>query len=192
MNLNIRKATPADCRAIAELTLMAGEGIPTFFWQQPGQDIIDIGAKKACSETGNFSYHNVHLAELNNEIAAMLLAYKLPEDDDTNLDELPEIIRPLIELEQCVPGSFYINMIATYPQHRGKAVGTKLLGAVDQLAKVADCELISLEVFEQNDGALRLYQRLDYNIIERRKVVPHECYPYTGDILLLTRTRRDT
>jgi len=135
MNLKIRKAMPADCRVIAELALMAGEGIPAFFWQQPGQNIIDTGAKKACSETDNFSYHNVHLAELNNEATAMLLAYKLPEKDDTNLDQLPKIIRPLIELEQCMPGSFYINMIATYPQHRGKAVGTKLLGAVDNLLK---------------------------------------------------------
>lgn len=40
--MHIRKATRADCRALAELALLAGEGIPAFFWgeaRQPGQDI---------------------------------------------------------------------------------------------------------------------------------------------------------
>jgi hypothetical protein len=51
MAARIRKATPADYRAIAALALMAGEGIPAFFWQQAGRDIIDIGAQTV-SATG--------------------------------------------------------------------------------------------------------------------------------------------
>lgn len=189
--MDIRKATKADCQAIAELAMMAGEGIPAYFWEQskqPGEDIFTVGARNAASEEANFSYRNVHLATIDDVIAGMLLAYRLPEVGEADdLEALPAFIRPLVELEQCAPGSYYINMIATYPQFRNRSIGTGLMTIVDDLAKAAGCNLISIEVFEQNHGALRLYQRLGYEITERRAVVPHPCHPYQGDIVLLTR-----
>ena len=186
-----RKATIKDCRSIAELALIAGEGIPAYFWgqsKQEGQDIEDVGAGNAASENENFSYKNVHLAVVDNNIAGMLLAYRLPDSESTvDLEDFPEFIRPLIELEQCVPGSFYINMLAAYPGYRNHGVGTQLMGMVDQLALDAGCRTISVEVFEQNTGALRLYQRLGYRVVDQRDVVPHACHPYEGKILLLTK-----
>jgi len=187
----IKKATEQDCRHIAELALLAGEGIPAYFWEQDredGQDIIDVGANNAASDTENFSYRNTWLALVEENTAAMVLAYQLPSDDEKeDLEGYPEFIRPLIELEQCVPGSYYINMLATYSQYRNHSIGSKLLELTNANAKVAGCELLSIQVFEQNQGALRLYQRLGYKTIERRKVIPHKSHPYTGDILLLTK-----
>ena len=189
--MDTRKATVADCRAIAELALMAGEGIPAYFWEQSkttGQDILDVGANNAASETENFSYRNVHLAVVDQEIAGMLLAYRLPDAEDAeDLDDFPEFIRPLIALEQCVPGSFYINMLAAYPGYRNRGVGTRLMDMVDRLAAEAGCTTVSVEVFEQNEGALRLYRRLGYRVVEQRDVVEHPCHPYTGKVLLLTK-----
>lgn len=189
--MEIRKATREDCRAIAELGLMAGEGIPAYFWEQsrkPGQTIEEIGAQHAASETENFSYHNVQLGVIDNAIAGMLLAYRLPEEEAAeDLDDFPAFIRPLIELEQCVPGSFYINMLATYPEYRNRSVGTQLMARVDTLARAVGCTHSSIEVFEQNAGALRLYQRLGYKTIEQRPVIPHACHSCSGEILLLTR-----
>jgi len=189
--METRQATKADCRAIAELALMAGEGIPAYFWEQsrqPGQAIEDVGAQNAASDTENFSWRNVHLAVNGNAVAGMLLAYRLPDAENAeDLEAFPAFIRPLIELEQCVPGSFYINMLATYPEYRNQAVGTTLMGLADKLAADARCSLLSVEVFEQNVGALRLYQRLGYTIVDKRPVVPHPCHPYTADIVLLTK-----
>ena len=122
-----------------------------------------------------------------------MLAYRLADTEDfDDLEDLPAFIRPLVELEQCVPGSFYINMLATYAQYRNQSVGTKLMHIVDQLAHAANCNRTSIEVFEQNTGALRLYRRLGYRILERRAVVPHPCHPYNGQIVLLTRELGDT
>jgi ribosomal protein S18 acetylase RimI-like enzyme len=192
--MDIRKATKSDCRAIAELALMAGEGIPAYFWEQSrkeGQDIEDVGALNAASEHENFSYRNVHLALVGNEIAGMLLAYKLPESDNPeSLEDYPAFIRPSIELEQCVPGSFYVNMLATYPKFRGQGIGTGLMDIVDGLAREAGCDTASVEVFEQNAGALKLYQRLGYKVIANRDVVAHPCHPYEGRILLLVKDVR--
>jgi len=189
--METRPARLEECRAIAELALMAGEGIPGWFWAQsaqPGEDIIDAGARNAASEQANFSYRNTRIATVNQEIAGMLLSYRLPDAAGAeDLNDFPEFIRPLVALEQCVPGSYYINMIATYPRFRNRSIGSGLMGLVDELARQAGCTLSSIEVFEENEGALRLYRRLGYTIIERRPVVPHESHPYTGDIVLLTR-----
>jgi ribosomal protein S18 acetylase RimI-like enzyme len=188
--MEIRKAIPNDCRAIAELALMAGEGIPAYFWQdsqQPGQEIEDVGADKLKSESENFSYRNTLVATTDNQIAGMMLAYRL-KDEAEDLDELPDFIRPLIELEQCVPGTFYINMLATYPKYRNMAIGTTLIQQADSLAQEQGCDTTSIQVFDENEGALRLYIRLGYQIADSRKVIPHHCHPYTGgEVLLLTR-----
>lgn len=171
--------------------MMAGEGIPAYFWEQaakPGQDILEVGTQNVELVDQNFSYRNVQIAEIDGKVAGMMLAYRLPKAEDAeDLQAFPEFVRPLVELEQCVPGSFYINMLATYPSYRNRSVGTALMATVDRLAAEAGCSLSSIEVFEQNEGALRLYQRLGYQIRERRKVIPHPCHPYEGDIVLLTR-----
>jgi len=170
---------------------MAGEGIPGYFWEQdksPGENITDVGARRLAAGSGNFSYRNVLIAEIDGDVAGMLLSYKLSSEEEAeDLDELPAFIRPLVELEQCVPESYYINMIATFSTFRGQGVGTTLLAQVDDLARLAGCVEISIEVFEENQGALKLYQRLGFQVIEARDVVPHSCHPYTGRIVLLTR-----
>lgn len=189
--MKIRKAGRADCADIARLALLAGEGIPAYFWALDATgdtSVEEQGARNAASATDNFSYRNAWLLQLEDKVAGMLLAYRLPDADAAeNLQALPAFIRPLVELEQCVPGSFYINMLATYPQYQGRGVGTRLMNLVDELAADAGCDLSSIEVFEENAGALRLYRRLGYQVVERRPVVPHDCHPYHGDIVLLTR-----
>jgi hypothetical protein len=121
--LMVRKAHKEECRSIAEQAIMAGEGIPAFFWAQsaqPHEDLIQVGAQSLLNEAETFSYRNVHVAEINGAVAGMMLAYRLPDEDGAeDLDSLPEFIRQLVELEQSVPGSFYINMLATFPEFRG-------------------------------------------------------------------------
>ncbi len=192
--MRIRAATKADCPAIADLALMAGEGIPAYFWRQsqgPGEDVLDVGARKACATTDNFSYRNARLATVDGSVAGMILAYRLPDAGHADaIDDSPRFIRPLLELEQCVPSSFYINMLATYPEFRGKGVGTALMDIVDDWAVESGCDRVSVQVFEQNEGALRLYRRLGYAEEARRPVVPHTAHPYTGDVVLLTKPVR--
>lgn len=201
LDLAFRKAKKTDCHKIAELSLIAGEGFPAYFWSQSakdGQDILDVGAKNAASETENFSYRNIIVVENiaseniigknKGDIVAMLLAYRLPDADDAeDLDSVPELVRPLVELEQCVPGSFYINMIATLPESRNMGIGSALMNIANNLALEEGCDLLSIEVFEQNEEALRLYLKHGYEITESRPVIPHQCHPYDSNVLLLTR-----
>ena len=187
----LRRATREDCRQIAELMEITGEGIPTYLWSlsaKEGQQPLDVGTERAAHEDANFSYRNAVIAEHNGEVVAMVLAYRLPEaEEHANFAELPELLRPLVELELLVPRSFYINALATLPGYRGRGLGSELLEVANRLALEVGCDELSLEVFEQNAGAVRLYERHGYRIVARRPVVPHPCYPYDGDVVLMTR-----
>ena len=183
----IVSATLNDCLAITELAQIAGENMPGHFWQetrQPGQTIEEAGAERARIETARFSYKNTLLALVDGKVAGMLLAYRLPSaaDNDEEPADFPEFVRPIIELEQCVPESFYINMLAAYPRFRGR--GSALMAQADPLALAAGCELISIGVFAPNSGALRLYRRLGYELIESRPMAA-SAYHEGCDVLLV-------
>lgn len=187
--MKITRACKADCRAIAELAMMAGEGIPAYFWQQSlkqNEDLFDVGARNAASETENFSYRNTWLSFVDGEVAGMLLAYRLPDADQSdNPEDYPKFIQPLIELENRVPGSFYINMLATYPAFRGQGIGAALMAEAEQQATMVGCNKITVQVFDENTGAVKLYKRLGYSRIDEREVIPHSCLRYRGKVLLL-------
>ena len=117
-----------------------------------------------------------------------MLAYRLPEaGEEVDLEEVPEVLRPLVELELLSPGTFYVNGLATLPGYEGRGLGSRLLEAANALAVEAGCDELSIQVFEQNEGAVRLYERSGYRIVARRPAVPHPSYPYEGDVLLMTR-----
>lgn len=187
----LRPARRTDCRRLAQLAAIAGEGIPEYLWSQMAQGHerpIEVGARRVASEEGDYSYRNATVAERGGQVVAMVLAYTLPaETDATPLDDYPALVRPMVELERIVPGSYYINMLATLPGFRGRGLGSLLLEAVGARALAAACRMLSVGVFEQNTGALRLYQRHGFRETARRAAVPHPCRPYDGDVLMLTR-----
>jgi ribosomal protein S18 acetylase RimI-like enzyme len=187
----LRWARKGDSRRVAELMDVAGHGLPAYVWSlsaEDDQEPIDVGTARAAREDGNFSYRNAVVSEEGGEVVALLLAYRLPEaGEDVDLDEVPEVLRPLVELELLAPGTFYVNGLATLPGYEGRGLGTRLLNVAADLAAEAGCDELSIEVFEQNEGAVRLYERYGYRTVARRPAMPHPSYPYEGDVLLMTR-----
>ncbi|MGF1629772.1 MAG: GNAT family N-acetyltransferase [Kiloniellaceae bacterium] len=192
-----RDARKDDARALAQLIEIAGEGIPGFLWAQQASDgrtALDVGAERAAREDANFSYRNAVVAHLDGKIAGMLLAYTLPAPRAQDLAELPAIpplLRPLVELEYRVPGSFYVNALAVFPLFRGRGIGGALLDIALERARRAHCDRLSVQVFAENAGALRLYLRSGYRVADRRPIVAHACYPYSTEVLLMTRSSAD-
>jgi len=187
----LRWARRGDSRRVAELMNIAGHGLPAYLWSlsaEDGQEPIEVGTARAAREDQNFSYRNAVVVEDGGEVVALLLAYRLPEaGEEEDLDELPEVLRPLVELELLAPGTFYVNGLATLPGHEGRGLGSRLLDVANDLAAEAGCDELSLEVFERNEIAVRLYRRHGYRTVARRPAVPHPSYPYDGDVLLMTR-----
>ena len=188
-----RDARRDDARVLAQLIEIAGEGIPTYLWAQqakPGQDPVGVGAARAARDDANFSYRNAVVAQAEGQVVGMLLAYPLPTpglEDLAELPAIPELLRPLVELEYQVPGSYYINALAVLAAFRGSGIGAALLALAESRAGGAGCETLSVQVFAENEGAFRLYRRCGYDVVDRRPIVAHECYPYSTEVLLMTR-----
>lgn len=190
--LAIRKAAPDDSAVLVGLMNIAGEGIPAWLWSkmaEPGEDVMAFGARRVARREGGFSHVNAHVATVQGAIAGMLLGYRLPDPYEAGpMDDLPAVVQPLIELESLVPGSWYINAIATTAAWRGQGVGSRLMTLAQQLARDSGAAELSLIVAEENTRAQALYQRLGYRTLARRMIVPFPGCPHAGYWALMTRS----
>ena len=168
-----RKATKNDARELAELVNMAGEGMPVYLWRRltaPGQDVWEVGRQRAQREEGSFSYRNAVVREDDGRAVAALIGYPLPDEPEAvDYDEMPSMFVPLQELEDLAPGTWYVNVLATYPEYRGTGFGSALLGIAEDLARETGKHGLSIIVSDGNPGAVRLYERTGY---ERRATRP--------------------
>ena len=172
---SFRRATQADASAMAELVNFAGEGMPLYLWSrmtEPGESPWAVGARRAMREEGGFSYRNAVVREDEGRVVAALIGYPLPDEPvPVDYDELPAMFVPLQQLEDLVPGTWYVNVLATFPEHRGKGYGRELLVIAEQLALDTGRNGLSLIVSDANGGARRLYARQGYEEMATRPMV---------------------
>jgi len=160
---------------MAELVNMAGEGMPLYLWTRmadPGQSPWAIGEQRAKREEGGFSYRNTVVREEDGRVVAALIGYPLPDEPaPVDYDDLPKMFVPLQQLEDLVSGTWYVNVLATYPEFRSKGYGAGLLAIADQLARDTQRNGLSLIVSDANAGARRLYERIGYHEVAARPMV---------------------
>ncbi len=170
-----RAATPDDAAALAELINFAGEGMPLYLWgrmAEPGETAWDVGRRRARRDVGGFSWRNATVVEQAGAVAACLIGYALPDaPEPVDLAQTPAMFVPLEELERLAAGSWYVNVLATYPEHRGRGHGTALLALAARLAAATGRRGTSIIVADTNTGARRLYERSGYREIARRTMV---------------------
>ena len=168
LNPPLRMACPDDAAAMTQFVNMAGHGLPLYIWEQIAQESGDltawqVGEQRARRESGAFSYRNTVISEADGKAVAALIGYPLPtEPDPARFDDLPAMYVALQQLEDMVPGTWYINVLATLDSERGKGLGQGLLAVAEDLARESGCSGLSLIVMDTNAGARRLYARNGY------------------------------
>ena len=175
LNPPYRRATPEDATALAELINFAGEGLPLYLWgkmAEAGETSWDVGRRRAAREEGSFSYRNAIVVEAGGQVVACLIGYSLPErPEPIDYDTLPALFVPMQELENLAPGTWYVNVLATYPEHRGQGHGAGLLALAERLAAAANKSGLSIIVSDDNSGARRLYERWGCRQVAQRPMV---------------------
>src|SRR5690606_6362617 len=170
-----RKAVPGDARGLARFVNIAGEGLPLYLWQQmarEGESAWDVGHARAKRATGSFSWRNAIFRVLGDDPVACLIGYPL-EDDPPAADytDMPPMFVPLQQLEDLVPGTWYINVVATSEEHRGKGYGQELLALAETIGLDLGKRGLSLIVADTNEGARRLYRRIGFRELAQRPMV---------------------
>lgn len=187
-----RPARRDESRTIARLFSMASDGVADYVWTKyarPGEDILDAGVRRYSGESSLFSYRNCVIAESGGKIAGMMAAFSMHRPDDPGASgETDPVLAPYSRLEQY--NSYYISGMALFPEHRGMGIGTKFLEIAEERAARYNLPQLSLIVFEENEGAVRLYERRGFYEIMREPVVPHPLIKYSGQALLMVKDVR--
>jgi GNAT superfamily N-acetyltransferase len=186
----IRQATAADAEHLVRFINMAADDLPLHFWKKSVGESGDpwaYGRERAARETGGFSYRNAWLAEVGGEVAACLLGYPA-EDEPAPIDpDTPAIFVPLLELEALAPGSWYLNVLATYDAFRGTGCGSALLAHAEAIALQVGRSTISLIAADTHMDARRLYAAKGYAEVARRPVVKGDWQVDAAEWILMTK-----
>jgi ribosomal protein S18 acetylase RimI-like enzyme len=182
-----RPATIEDCYDIARLFKIASGGVAEYTWatmqaDYPGLSPIEIGERRYASDKTVFSYKNSIVASQDDQVMGVLVTFPIADE----VDEPGETDQVLAPYSLEAPGSWYICAMAFFPEFQGQGLGTKLLAIARSQAQDRGFNELSLLVFEQNTGAVRLYERNGFKTIDRAAVVPHKLIHYTGNVLLMT------
>lgn len=183
-----RLATPEDAQELAELVNFAGDGLPFHLWRdlaEEGQDPWEVGRRRQAERTRD---GQAVVVDFGAGAVAALTGYAIDASPEPVPDDLPAVFRPLQELENEAPGSWYVNVLACFPEHRGMGLGSGLLRLAEQIASAEGLERMSIIVAGDNEGARRLYERQGYTETARRPCVHGNWQSDLEEWVLLVKT----
>lgn len=186
----IREARASDAADLVRFINMAADDLPLHFWQKsvgPTGDPMAYGRERAARETGSFSFRNAWLAEVDGAVAACLLGYPAEDEPAPIAPDTPAIFVPLLELEALAPGSWYLNVLATYEGFRGKGCGGALLARAEEITRLQGRKTISLITADTHRDAQRLYAAKGYAEQARRPVVKGDWQVEATEWILMTK-----
>lgn len=158
----LRVASEADASELADLVNFAGEGLPLYIWQgiaKGGQDPWEVGRARQVEKARE---GQIVVVDLGDGAVASLTGYPIGSEPTPIGDDVPALFRPLQELENKALESWYVNVLACYPEYRGQGLGSRLLDLAEQIAREEGLHRMSVIVADDNAGARRLYERHGY------------------------------
>lgn len=190
--LTFRAAKPEDSSDLAILFDAASRRICSWNWStlaEPGQSWLEVGRNRIRNQTELKSHHlNWHVAEIAGQTVGALFGFSLPDPaEEEDLDALPPVYRPMVEMEMIAKGCWLLQAIALFPEHRGAGHGPALIDRACQAARDAGHSRIVLQVESPNVRAQAMYRKCGFTEWERRPFVPFPGSDDEGDWILMVR-----
>ena len=148
MTFQLRAATPQDARHMASLVDLASEGLANSIWcgmKKPNEAAIDVGTRLALRDNADFSWRNAKVAEVDGEVAGMLLINN-PRHEPEPIDSvLHPSLRPIAKLKNMALGTKFLGVVATYEKFRGHGVAQHLFKSVETDPEKVGMSMIILD-----------------------------------------------
>ena len=175
---------------------MAGHGVMELFYEGlvPGKSVIDCVIARRILDRDSFATFRRWRVATDASGDFLGALNSLPHHvlmnapDDPLLDEAR--LRPiaaLLELEESAVDSYYVNIIAVYPQHRRSGAGVALMRDAERLARLKNFRRMSLCTFEEDPGLMGFYRGQGFETQARRAIEPHPAMAMSGHFALMTR-----
>lgn len=199
--ITIRKATKEDVAYIAEgifsaflledSVTVSGNSVGTkseSLWKKWMEVLTDVCAQ----EDTHYSYRNTFIAELDGEIAGMMIAV-----DGKNYRFQREKMYPQLKglfdvafgkgwedmEDEAKAGEYYIDSLAVSLPFRNQGVGTALIEKAKEMAREKGIGMVTLAV-EPENRAKRLYQQLGFGYQRRIEIFNEEYELYVAEIVV--------
>ena len=182
----IRSAAPKDTDKLLSLIDIASGGFVFSLFAKiapTGMPVEEYIVERMCNPESGLSYSKLWVAEIDGSLAGFIALDQTPEEVEPIDPETPEMFRPLTELENEAPGCCLINLVATFPEFRGRRAGLTLMKFAEaRQGKNGLC----LTVGDTNVAAQEFYRRLGYHIVARRPVIKEDWEtPYSQWLLMV-------
>lgn len=185
----LRLATEWDAAALAVFIAEASEGMAPHVWARAvgAADAMAHGAERMAARARAGEW--IVLDEGSGAVAG-LSGYRIPDDPGPMPADMEPMFVPLETLERAAPGSWYVHVLATLPEDRGRGHGSRLLAEAERQARAAGCAEMSIIVADHNSGARKLYRRTGFVETDRRAMVKGG-WQSPGSAWILMRRRLD-
>jgi ribosomal protein S18 acetylase RimI-like enzyme len=191
--LKIRNAEKTDAQALAQIADMAGHGLMQLLYEGllPGKSVIDTIIERRIFAPRSFStLARWRVAtDVSGNILGGLNSY--PHDvmmaapPDPLLDESRlKPIAALSEMEASAVNSYYLNIIAVFPEYRGSGGGFALMQEAERLAREENLRRISLCTFENDPSLLRFYRRQGFEVRATCPIGQHPAFQMDGNLMM--------
>ena len=166
----LRPFHPDDASTVARLNDMASGGLLFSTWATAAGTAGDPWEQGRLQQIDQMNSGWVMIVlDQGKGVEAVLMGQAHPEDPVAT-DGVDPVWVPLIELENLVPGSWVLNVIATLPECRGRGHGALLIEQAEALARKGGHSKLALVVSDANADAIRLYHRTGFSEVSRRPI----------------------
>ena len=188
-DLILRDGVREDAVHLTQVVHLASEGMALAMWTDiagPDGDPWQVGRARASRDEGAFSWRNARVCERNGAFAGALIGYPIGADPEEIGDDMPDVFRPLVELENQALETFYVNVLATLDGHRRRGAARRL---IEDAAERADGSDLSLIVASGNAEARSFYTSLNFFELATAHASPGFGWtPSSPDWILMRRT----
>lgn len=189
--VTIQPATREDAPLLVSAAAEASGGVWPAMWNAyagADEDGDAVAVRYLTDRENDLSYRNAVIASSSGgPLGAMICFQESETDNVSSWPPLPKslmaALRPYQELID--PESWFISELCCLPQSRGKGVGSRLLDHAKEQAAARHLPSVTLRVFSENTGAIRLYRRTGFEKVDERPVLPHPDIKMGGDVWLM-------
>ena len=170
-----RPALPADAYALAELSILAGDGMYEFLLEEmaPREMLAGLIARSMKQDAGGFSFRHCFVAD-DKGVVGMINAFPAAWLREEERDILPQdrvqILDPIDQAQDWE--SFLVNSVAVRPSHQRQGIGTRLMEMAIEQGTAGLFARLTANVWADNVAARALFESQGFACRRRSKYRP--------------------
>ncbi len=168
-DIKLRRAQPDDAERASVLLYSAYTHTQVIYSlrEEAENRFIDRLQHFFRENDNRFSYQSIQVAEQHSEVVGLVLSFGGREEKRLNAAIGWQLEREANDDE------WYVDALAVFTNWGRKGFGTRLLQAAEQQGRQQRYPKIALNVAQENEQALSLYQRLHYVITQETFLYHH-------------------